>query len=328
MKVKAMPVHAATLSALSGFAEHRRLMIFTFHRVLDVKDPVLPDEPTGRDFADQLEWISQFLNVIPLPEAAEQLAAGDLTARTACVTFDDGYRNNFDVALPLLRRFGLPATFFVATGAVAEGAMWNDLIIESVRHCGSRLDLRPFGFDEYPIASERDRPRVVDQALEAMKYLPVDERAQRARDIYRTFCGGDLPSLMMTPEMLRSLAEQGHDIGAHTVSHPILAKVDDLRAVDEIRKSRDWLASITGRAPTSFAYPNGRPGTDFGDRHRVMVREAGFSCAVSTTWGCAVRESDRMALPRFTPWETTRGGFFTRLVKTYVQSYRPSRFDV
>ena len=320
-----MVVHTPVLSTLSGLPRRRRLVIFTYHRVLGSKDPLLPDEPTADFFEKQLQWISDFLNVLPLPEAADLLAAGRLPPRAACITFDDGYRNNHEIALPLLNRYGLPATFFIATGALEAGAMWNDLIIESVRRCGTRFDLRKFDLGDHPIASEMERAAVVDRTLDAMKYMPVDVRFERAREIYETCCGDELPSLMMTPQMLCSLVEHGHDVGAHTVTHPILAKVDDERATNEIRTSRDWLKQVTGRSPTSFAYPNGRPDIDFDERHCEMVREAGFTCAVSTRWGCALRESNTMSLPRFTPWETTRDGFFMRLVKTYVQSYVPSR---
>jgi peptidoglycan/xylan/chitin deacetylase (PgdA/CDA1 family) len=322
-----MGVPTPVLGALSGLPPRRRLVIFTYHRVLPAPDPVLPNEPTATFFEQQLQWISGALNVLPLPEAAELLAAGRLPPRAACITFDDGYRNNHDVALPLLKRYRLPATFFVATGALEMGAMWNDLIIESVRRCGSRFDLRKFDLGDHPIARETERAAIVDRTLDAMKYMAVDARFERAREIYEMCCGNELPSLMMTPEMLRSLVKQGHDVGAHTVTHPILTKVDDRRATDEIRKSRDWLTHATGQSPTSFAYPNGRPGVDFDARHCDMVQGAGFTCAVSTAWGCAVRSSNRMALPRFTPWERTRDGFVMRLAKTYVRSYLPSHSD-
>jgi len=300
-------------------------VIFTYHRILEEADPVLPGEPTGTFFEQQLRWIADLLNVLPLPEATASLAAGRLPPRAACITFDDGYRNNYEIAAPILNRYGLPATFFIATGALETGAMWNDLIIESVRRCGRRFDLRKFELGDHPIGSERERVAVVDRTLDAMKYMPVDERFERAREIYETFCGREGPALMMTPRMLHSLVEQGHDVGAHTVTHPILKAVDDERARNEINQSRDWLMRATGRSPTSFAYPNGRPGVDFDERHRDMVRAAGFTCAVSTEWGCARPNSDSMSLPRFTPWETTRDGFVMRLAKTYVQSYAPLR---
>jgi peptidoglycan/xylan/chitin deacetylase (PgdA/CDA1 family) len=317
----------SSLRALSGPPARRRLVVFTFHRVLDRPDALLPDEPTAAFFRTQLEWIAQLLDVLPLPEAVERLSSGELPPAAACITFDDGYRNNFELAMPLLQEFNLPASFFIATGALEAGAMWNDLVIEGIRRAGERLDLRAFGLEEYFFRSDDDRRNAVNRTLDAMKYLPVDHRAEQAKEIYASCCGSSHLSLMMRPEMVRELAARGHDVGAHTMTHPILQKVDDVRARAEIFGSRDWLESVTGRRPRSFAYPNGRPGIDFGPHHCAIVGEAGFDCAVSTRWGCARSDSDPMSIPRFTPWETTRRGFFTRLTKTYLESYLPSAPD-
>jgi peptidoglycan/xylan/chitin deacetylase (PgdA/CDA1 family) len=312
------------LSALSGAPAMRRLIILTFHRVLERPDPLLPGEPTAASFEEQLGWVSEFLDVIPLPDALRLRAEGRLPTRAACITFDDGYRNNYEVAAPILERLRLPASFFIATGAIADGAMWNDLIIESIRACGNQLDLRDHGLGDHAVASESDRLKLVDTVLDGMKYVAVDERAERSRDIYRTYCGGAAPALMMTPDMVRSLADRGFDVGGHTMTHPILKEVSDERAVAEIRGCRDWLSSVTGRTPLTFAYPNGRPGRDFDAKHRLMGKDAGFSGAVATTWGCVLPSSDVMALPRLTPWEKTRTTYFDRLAKAYVQSYAPS----
>ena len=315
-------VRSSALTVLSGSSANRRLLILTFHRVLEQPDPLLPDEPTAAIFEGQISAIAAMLNVLPLPDAARMVATGRLPPRAACITFDDGYRNNYEIALPILAKHGVPATFFIATGALADGVMWNDLIVESIRRCGDRFDLREFGFADYPIGSPADRTEVTGRALLSMKYTPVDERADLARRIYRRYCGGETPSLMMDPAMVRSLAERGFDIGGHTVHHPILQEIPDDRAFAEIRDGRDWLSSVTGRPITTFAYPNGHPGIDFSAKHCAMVREAGFDCAVSTQWGCASRSSDTMALPRVTMSESTPSSVFVRLLKTYALSYR------
>jgi peptidoglycan/xylan/chitin deacetylase (PgdA/CDA1 family) len=88
-------------------------MIFTYHRVLERPDPLLPDEPDAALFEQQASWLAQFCNVLSMTDAVRRLAAGTLPARAACITFDDGYANNHDVAMPILRRLGLPATVYV-----------------------------------------------------------------------------------------------------------------------------------------------------------------------------------------------------------------------
>jgi len=304
-----------------GAPGFRRLLIFTFHRVLPAPDPLLAGEPYAETFAERLDWIRDLLNVLPLPEAAKRLREGSLPPRAACITFDDGYRNNHDVAAPLLAERGLPASFFVATGAIERGAMWNDLVIEAMRACGDRLDLSEFELASVDVADETDRAKKLDPTIETIKYQPMERRAAIADRLYTRYCGSAPPALMMSREMVGALARAGHDVGSHTVTHPILLKLDAAAAREEIERSRDWVGEATGRVPVSFAYPNGRPGVDFGPEHEDMVRSAGFTCAVATTWGCATGRSRPFALERFTPWESTRDGFVARILKTYARSY-------
>jgi peptidoglycan/xylan/chitin deacetylase (PgdA/CDA1 family) len=310
------------LDLLCGLPKRRRLVVLSFHRVLERADPLLPHEPSAEAFASQLDLVREHLHVLPLPEAIERLHRGDLPTRAACITFDDGYRNNFEIAAPLLEQRSMSATFFIATGAIEARAMWNDLVISAVRATRTELDLRDIGLDVYRCSSYDERAGAIDSILDAMKYRALHQRMEEAEAIYSRTVGAGVPSLMMSPEMIRELATRGHDVGAHTVSHPILANLADHDARREIVDSRDWVANVTGVAPVSFAYPNGRPGRDFRAEHRALVQQAGFRCAVSTEWGCATRRSDAYAVPRMTPWETTRRGFASRLAKTYVRSYQ------
>jgi peptidoglycan/xylan/chitin deacetylase (PgdA/CDA1 family) len=105
-------------------------------------------------------------------------------------------------------------------------------------------------------------------------------------------------------------------IGAHTVSHPILAKLDARHAADEIGRSRDVLQTLLGERVSLFAYPNGKPGTDYLPAvHPAIVRELGFDAAVSTRWAAARRTDDVFQIPRFTPWDRDRLKFGARLAR-------------
>lgn len=118
----------------------------------------------------------------------------------------------------------------------------------------------------------------------------------------------------MSSDQVRALHRAGMQIGAHTVNHPILARLGRDEAMREIGDSKRRLESITGAPVTLFAYPNGRPGDDYDDASVALVREAGFEAAFSTTWGAARLVSDRFQLPRFTPWDRGRGRFGLRLL--------------
>src|SRR6185295_2112486 len=115
-------------------------------------DPVASGTVDAAAFDWQMECLSRCFRVLPLSEAVERLRQGTLPGRAACVTFDDGYADNAEVALPILRRHGLCATFFVATGFLDGGIMFNDRVIEAVRGApGAQLDLTPLGLGRFDI---------------------------------------------------------------------------------------------------------------------------------------------------------------------------------
>jgi len=293
----------------------RSLSILIFHRVVPEPDPLLPELVSAAEFERQLSLIGRWFTVLPLAEAVQRLRAGALPVRAACITFDDGYADNATVALPALRRLGMPATFFIATGFLDGGRMWNDSVIETVRVApGATLDARRYGLGVLPLSTMGERRAALDALIGALKYLPLDERQARV-DEFAALAPAGLPGdLMMTDTQVRELHRGGMEVGGHTVNHPILARLDPDSARREIAEGRRRLAEITGAPVTLFAYPNGRPGQDYGAEHVAMVRELGFDAAVSTAWGVAHAASDAYQLPRFTPWDRTPGRYLLRLL--------------
>jgi len=294
----------------------RCLSILIYHRVVPEPDPLVPDAVCAKEFDCQLAVLSRWFAVLSLREAAVRLRNGTLPVRAACVTFDDGYADNVTVALPFLRRRGLSATFFLATAFIDGGRMWNDSVIEIVRRVrGDTLDARCFGLGMLLVSTIDLRRQAISSLLEAIKYLPLEERQGRVEELGEGV-SRDLPTdLMMTTEQVRYLHASGMDVGAHTVSHPILAKLDHERAAREIREGKNLLETITGAPVTLFAYPNGKPGRDYCAEHVAMVKQLGFEAAVSTAWGVARAASDPFQLPRFTPWDRTPGRFLLRLMQ-------------
>jgi len=290
------------------------LSILIYHRVVPEPDPLVPEHVCAREFDWQLAVLGRWFTVLPLREAVARLRGGTLQVRSACVTFDDGYADNVAVALPILRGRGVPATFFLATSFINGGRMWNDGVIETFRRAqGDTLDARCIGVDTLNISTIELRRRAIERVLAALKYLPLEERQRRVEELGAE-TSHQLPSdLMMTAEQVRHLRACDMEIGAHTVTHPILARLNPEHAGNEIRDSKNRLEAITGAPVTLFAYPNGKPGQDYLREHVDMVRELGFEAAVSTAWGVANAASDPFQLPRFTPWDRTPGKFLLRL---------------
>ena len=297
----------------------QRLSILIYHRVLPEHDPMRPGEPTVAEFDMQMKMLRQYFHPLPLVEAVERLQAGTLPDGAACVTFDDGYADNEQYAMPVLRKYGVPATVFVSTGFLNGGRMWNDSVIEVLRNYpGEVLDLRDIDLQCYTLRSHEQRRLAVDSILRQIKHMDPQERIERVNEIQKR--GARLPDdLMLTDAQLRSLAGNGIAIGAHTVNHPILSSISPEAARSEIATSKGDLEALLQEPVDAFAYPNGRPELDYGTEHRDIVRELGFKVAVSTHWGVGTTGSDRYQLPRFTPWDRQPLRFTGRLLANYRQ---------
>ncbi len=302
---------------MSVAGARKNFPILIYHRVLPKRDPLQPWEPDAATFQWQMELLAKNFTVLTITDAISKLRDGTLPPRTACVTFDDGYADNATVALPVLREVGIPATFYIATGFLNGGRMWNDSIIEFFRtFTGEKLDLSAEGLGVYDVSTDSVKNAALQKILPRLKYLPPAERQEKVDFIVKQ---DTLPNnLMMTTDMVQKMHVSGMEIGAHTVTHPILACVSASVAKQEIMDSKSCLENIIGEKVRSFAYPNGRLGQDYLARHAITVQELGFDSAVSTTWGSVNSQSDFWQLPRFTPWDQRPSRFLLRLLaKTY-----------
>lgn len=285
------------------------LSILIYHRVLPRPDPLFPECMDARRFEQHLRLLTRWFKVIPLARAVRQLRSRSLPSRAVCITFDDGYADSADVALPLLQRYGVSATFFVASAYLDGGSLWSDVVIDAVRNApGERINLGRSGFGVYDIACPLRRRAVIDMLIATLGSLPEPERMQRVAALAR--CHGNT---MICPDQLLALHRAGMDIGAHTPGHTILTGMSNAQARSQIAAGRDRLQDLIQSQVTLFAYPNGRPGRDFEKRHANMLRSQGFDAAVTSAWGAARPETDLFELPRFTPWDRSSSRFLLRM---------------
>jgi peptidoglycan/xylan/chitin deacetylase (PgdA/CDA1 family) len=293
-----------------------RLSVLIFHRVLPEPDALFPEEIHARRFDELCGWLAAWFNVLPLDQAVARLQDGTLPARAACITFDDGYADNYSVAMPILLRHGLTSTFFIATGFLDGGRMWNDTIIETVRRCQAGvLDLSDVGLGSHPLGGIAAQQAAIGALIGQIKYRPIDERVSLTEEIARIGKVQPPNNLMMTSNEVKAMREAGMQIGAHTVSHPILARLTDEQARQEIGDSKRFLERLLGERITVFAYPNGKPGEDYSPQNVEVVRSLGFNAAVSTQWGVSRKGDDPLQIKRFTPWDKTRLRFGLRLLR-------------
>ena len=302
------------MNFLLDLAGPRALSILAYHRVLPAPDPLLPGEPHAAGFEARMRWVKANFNVLPLTTAVQALREDRLPRRALSITFDDGYADNYAIALPILRRLELPATFFVATGFLDGGCMFNDVVTEALRRSTEPdLALDDLGLGHHPLGSDEQRARTIGRILARLKYFQPERRRKAAAEIARR-AGAAVPTdLMMTSAQVRLLHEAGMTVGAHTVNHPILAEVPAGEAREEMARSRARLEAITGAPVRLFAYPNGTPLRDYRREHAELARELGFDAAVTYARGAARPGDDLFQLPRFTPWDRGHLRFGLRL---------------
>lgn len=306
---------------LSPSGERARLFVFIFHRVVAISDPLLPAEPDAVQFDWMMRFVSRNFNVLSFGAAIALLNSGKLPAAAACITFDDGYQDNFSVAMPILQRYGLTATFFIASGFLDGGRMWNDDIIEAIRASSSKVvDWSAFGLGQYDFSTHHGRLLSIDAVLSKLKYFPHAERETIAREIACRSGVQNKSNLMMTSNEVRSLRAAGMEIGAHTHSHPILSGLSEHEAESDVAKGKSVLEAILGEQVTSFAYPNGNTQRDLGVRDAEIVKRLGFVGAATTDWGTATVRTDPFMIPRFTPWDRTSSRFAMRCALSLVRS--------
>jgi len=299
-----------------------RLSVLGYHRVLPQRDALFPLEPTAAEFEERMRWVKANFEVLPLAEAVRALARRRLPKRALSITFDDGYADNYRIALPILLRLGLPATFFVATGFLDGGCMFNDVVIEALRAApGPDLDLAELGLGSHPVGSPVERAAAIERILARLKYFEPERRRRVSAEIARRAGSRTPTDLMMTSHEVRALRAAGMEIGAHTVTHPILAEIPLARARHEMETSRAQLEKITGAPVRLFAYPNGSPRRDYYAEHAALARELGFDAAVSTAWGAARSGDDLYQIPRFTPWDRADWRFGLRLAHNAMRSH-------
>lgn len=236
--------------------------------------------------------------IVPLDEVPARLARGD--GRFVALTFDDGYRDNVEHALPVLRRHGAPWTLFVTTDyADGEGRLWWLELEEAVR----ALSEIPLGGRTLPSRTLPEKESAFATAYPELRAGPearLRDTVARWCDLARLDRQALVRGLCLGWDELRALsAEKGLALGAHTLSHPMLAKHEEASARREIAESGRVIAARLGRPVRHFAYPVGDP-SSAGAREFRLAQEAGYATAVTTRPGHVfpAHAGHLLALPR------------------------------
>jgi peptidoglycan/xylan/chitin deacetylase (PgdA/CDA1 family)/glycosyltransferase involved in cell wall biosynthesis len=298
-----------------------KLTILLFHKVPQVKHPLLPFELDLAEFERSILLTMQMFKILPLDAALRALRAGNLPVRSACITFDDGYPDWLNGVVPVLERLKIHATFFITTGQLDGVPMWNERVLYSVTNALS--DTKDLLLAEEPISalsfsSIAVRKDALNSFENFLKYQPQETR-ERFISILDAHTGVDsLLAPTMSDADVRELHRRGFDIGAHAVSHPILTRCGPEKAYEEIVGSKEKLESLISQQIKFFAYPNGIPKRDFNCDHIEMVARAGYHVALTTQSGFACASTLPFQIPRFTPWGPSKNRMRFQLARNLL----------
>lgn len=298
-----------------------KLTVLLFHKVPRVCSPYAPKDIDLATFERVLNTAARLFNIIPLADAVLALRAGNLPPRAACITFDDGYADWLLGVVPVLEHHKAHATFFITTGQFGGQPMWNERILHAVCHAPAAqqvLVLPASGLPELATGQMAQRTHAIAVLEQHLKYLPLLAREQQlqALEQWAGTALADVPTMALAD--LRAIHNRGFGIGSHTVNHPILTHCAPEAALQEMVQSREQLEAIIGGKVTAFAYPNGSPKTDFESEHIELVKQAGYSCALTTHWGAANSNTSVFQIPRFTPWGPTATKMEVQLARNFM----------
>jgi peptidoglycan/xylan/chitin deacetylase (PgdA/CDA1 family) len=320
---------AARLDLIARAANRNRLVIITYHGIREDASParswlLLPVS----EFARQMEFLREQYDVLPIDEALASPATGK---PRACITFDDGYRNNLELALPILERLRLPATVYLPTAFIGTDSMlWT-----------TRLDLglpkatpetRAQVADWLSLPHDPSTPALMHGVSNALKALRPREREHLLTKIFAQIPAPSTDEL--APHAFVTWAEVARmestgliSFGAHTAHHEIVRNLDDASLRQELQSSVEDVAKHCARPSRTFAYPNGRA-VDFDERSEKILSSLGCTAAVSTIEGLNDESTPRYALRRISVGSAMRfTEFRSRISGLDSQARRLVRLD-
>ena len=281
------------------------VLILNYHRIGDPHTSLLDRNlwsATDEDFDAQIEMISKNFEVIGLNdlEAAFQRRRG----RYVMVTFDDGYRDNYTNAFPILKSHGVPATFFITTGFLDVPLVpWWDEIAWMVRRSPlEALDVNDWTTTPVPF-DQPHREIAINRLLTIYKNLPGAVTRQYVEFLAQALDTGRCPQqiaqeLWMTWDMTREMKKSGMTFGGHTVTHPILANIPREQQDFEIGTCRRRLIEELGEPIDAFGYPVGGSKSFNADTREALIRH-GYKWAFAYMGGyCRHGHQDRLTMPR------------------------------
>ena len=299
------------LKFLRGFDSRPTVLILAYHRINHPRavspfDPAAIDA-TPEDFERQVRFLKENFRLLTLARLDELLTAGcGLEGRSVIITFDDGYRDTYLHAYPILKKYAAPAVVFVTSGVIdRRDVFWWEKLYYFLHTAGKErltLEIPGRGEREFPLGSPGRRREVFKELSALLNEVPEKDKLRLLRQVQERL-GVRIPPRLgadfsLTWEQVRRMSEGGIEIGSHTVSHPLLSRLSEEELRFELIHSKRRIEEEIGKRVVSFCYPVGLPHA-FTPQSKRMVQAAGYRLATSFSHGGNDPQNlDRFALKR------------------------------
>jgi peptidoglycan/xylan/chitin deacetylase (PgdA/CDA1 family) len=262
-------------------------------------------------FRSQMELLARDYRPLSLDDVLRHLRDGDdLPTRSVVVTFDDGYADNYEVAMPILNQCGVPATFYGTVDCIENRRLpWPSRL----RFAFRRTKITSWNDEpgkSWPLDSSDDREAAFLATCDSCCQLSgaaQEEFILRVEGELKTSLPDSQGALMMTYEQLRDLRRRGHIVGSHTLTHPNMAYLTEDDAQRELADSKQRLESQLAAPIKHFSYPCPARSPHWNERTVEQSRAVGYETAVTTNSGLTHRGDNPLCLKRLHPTKTVEG---------------------
>ena len=238
-----------------------KIFILTYHRIGPNNNTWQYPPTSTSDFEKQMKYLKKTNKIISLNRLAEIIQEGKpLKEKIAVVTLDDGYKDNYMYAFPILKKYNIPATIFLVTGHIdTSNLFWFDKVKYLI--CNTKLEsIKLHGLGDFSLNSMKDRLKSLFIIIEKLKKISDEKKNDILENLVNIF-NVDIPhdlgqDINLSWEEVKEMSECGVEFGAHTVTHPILTRISLDQAKFEILQSKKDIEKRLNQSVTTFSYPN------------------------------------------------------------------------
>jgi len=268
----------------------KSLFILAFHNINDQSFDPLSMGISVTLFEHLLKFLKKSYSIISLNQLLILIKEKrDIPSGSIILTFDDGYKDNYLNAFPLLKKYDIPATIFISVEAIhKQEALWYDRLVIAINSTQKNfLDLKKIGLGEYFLVSEKDKIKTIKEITETSKYMNKEKRDKTINAIIKELHvdkEDNSESRMLSWEEIKTMSKSGISFGSHGMSHSILTTLSKEEAEYEIKESKRIIKEKVGMDVNMYAYPNGSE-KDFSDDVISLLKKYGYAAACTLMHG-------------------------------------------